>query len=238
MTMDVHPQLVYYVPLASEVHGPVTAPYSTDQCCKTSHIHSGEGLPRREGMNNMHHALPGNALEASATTVCEGVVQSVRCRMAQPALYFPVFFLLSFLCPLQRLTQHWQSFCSFEVLKLAWVQVLAFLIPTWVVVEWLKAKLLLESVAGPRPTKCRSPLAAVFKTRHKLVQRFFPRSQQTLMTLMHFGVQQLPKFLQALAEPSMPCPIPCACKQGHSPTLQTQNYRQIPDHASAAMSGD
>ena len=73
--------------------------------------------------------------------------------LAQPALYFPIFFLLSFLWPLQRLTQHWQSFCSFEVLKLAWVQVLAFLIPTWVVVEWLKAKLLLESVAGPRPTK-------------------------------------------------------------------------------------
>ena len=98
MTMDVHPQLVYYVPLASEVHGPVTAPYSTDQCCKTSHIHSGEGLPRREGMNSMHHALPGNALEASATTVCEGVVQSVRCRTSTGAAC-PLFsnFLLAFL---------------------------------------------------------------------------------------------------------------------------------------------
>ncbi|CAE7240625.1 unnamed protein product [Symbiodinium sp. KB8] len=70
--------------------------------------------------------------------------------LAQPALYFPIFFLLSFLWPLQRLTQHWQSFCSFEVLKLAWVQVLAFLIPTWVVVEWLKAKLLLVEAEDDR----------------------------------------------------------------------------------------
>lgn len=42
MTMDVHPQLVYYVPLASEVHGPVTAPNRAARM--TSYIHSGKRL--------------------------------------------------------------------------------------------------------------------------------------------------------------------------------------------------
>ena len=103
-------------------------------------------------------------------------------------LELPLPFLSVSTAAWQRLTRGSIARAS-EVLKLAWVQVLAFLIPTWVVVEWLKAGLLLEGLLSCRASSHgRSPLQC---SRSKLVQVicFFPRS---LQTPMHFNVQCRP----------------------------------------------